>query len=532
MTDTLARLLLSVSDSALLMVVVKSTVALIAGLAAAQLARRSAASIRHAILAATFAATAALPIASLTLPAVAVPVPVVAAAVTPPAPPTNLPTNARPLPTNATTTARPMAISSSTLAAAVWLAGVVIFSWSFAAGVWQLRRIRRTALPWLEARTTIAALSADAGVHAHIDVLLHEELSAPVTCGFRHPAVILPPDAREWTSDALRRAFVHEIEHVRRRDWWTHLTARAVCGLYWFNPLVWIAYRQLSLEAEHACDDAVIGQAERTEYAEQLVRLARRMSARRAQPMLAMANRSDLSRRVTAVLDDRQPRGRAGIARASLAGLVAIVLAFAIAPLRVVGAANTLLVGDNAGGGQRRIGPILISRRDRALLEAAEDGDVEDMKSLVESGANVNASIPGDGSPLIAAARAGEMAAVLFLLDRGADPDLAVEGDGNPLIMAAGRGHLQIVELLLNRGASVDLMVRGDENALINASANGHLAVVKLLVARGADVNARVWVDSAFERPNGEWRSPLSVAERGRHGAIIDFLRSAGASQN
>ena len=53
---------------------------------------------------------------------------------------------------------------------------------------------------------------------------------------------------------------------------------------------------------------------ERTDYAEQLVTLAQRMSATPVQPMLGMANRSDLSTRVTAVLDDRLRRGRAGFA--------------------------------------------------------------------------------------------------------------------------------------------------------------------------------------------------------------------------
>ena len=83
---------------------------------------------------------------------------------------------------------------------------------------------------------------------------------------------------------SLRRAFVHELEHVRRRDWWVHLAARVTCALYWFHPLVWIAYRQLTLEAERACDDAVVEREESTQYAEQLVELARRMGAAGPQP--------------------------------------------------------------------------------------------------------------------------------------------------------------------------------------------------------------------------------------------------------
>jgi len=166
---------------------------------------------------------------------------------------------------------------------------------------------------------------------------------------------------------------------------------------------------------------------------------------------------------------------------------------------------------------------------DRALYEAAESGDLSDINELLNSGASVNCALEGDGSPLIGAARKGRIAAVRLLLDRGADPNMPVSGDGSPLIMAAREGHTDVVSLLLDRGASIDQVVPGDENALIQASGAGHLNVVKLLVSRGADVNARTLV----ERTNGdsEWRTPLSMARKGGHRAVIAFLLEAGAKE-
>src|SRR6185503_570151 len=125
---------------------------------------------------------------------------------------------------------------------------------------------------------------------------------APVTCGWTRPTVLLPSDAAHWTDGDLRRALVHEIEHVRRGDWAVYLAARVACAVFWFHPLVWIALRQLCLEAERTCDDAVLQNAEGTEYAEQLVQLARRMSSAPGAPVLAMASRSQLSTRITAIL--------------------------------------------------------------------------------------------------------------------------------------------------------------------------------------------------------------------------------------
>jgi hypothetical protein len=173
----------------------------------------------------------------------------------------------------------------------------------------------------------------------------------------------------------------------------------------------------------------------------------------------------------------------------------------------------------------RRAAPL-----DRALYEAAEDGDIEAIDQLLQAGANVNAAIDGDGSPLIAAARRGHLNAVKHLLDRGADPNLAVPGDGAPLLAAAREGRTAIIALLLDRRANIELIVPGDENALIQASANGNLDAVKLLVARGANVNARTWADRD-DSGQGEWRSPLSMARRGRHDAVVAILVAAGARE-
>jgi ankyrin repeat protein len=237
-----------------------------------------------------------------------------------------------------------------------------------------------------------------------------------------------------------------------------------------------------------------------------------------------MASRSDLSARVSALLDAQQSRGRAGRARLGLVAVVAAAVILVLAPTRIVAATSPSVAGESDGQPRPRV-----ARMDRALVEAAGDGELEDVRDLLDNGGNVNAAVDGDGSPLIAAARDGHAEVVRLLLDRGADPNLGVPGDGNALIMAAREGHLSIVVLLLDRDAAIDQVVPGDENALIQASGAGELEVVKLLIARGADVNARVSVADPYSRRNGEWRTPLSMAERGNHRAVVEFLKSAGA---
>lgn len=102
------------------------------------------------------------------------------------------------------------------------------------------------------------------------------------------------------------------------------MVTRVVCAAYWFHPLVWMAWRQLILESEPSCDDAVIARSEATAYADQLVGLARRLLTAARSPLLAMANRSDLANRVGAGLDHSQRRGRAGSFAVALGCAVAV----------------------------------------------------------------------------------------------------------------------------------------------------------------------------------------------------------------
>ncbi|MGC4050273.1 MAG: ankyrin repeat domain-containing protein [Paludibaculum sp.] len=556
MIATIPELMLSLSNSPSLALAGKATLLLACGLAGCAMARRSRAAVRHLILASTFAGVLALPLVIALAPSVRVPV---SSQRAPDAVPFTQ--NASALPT---ASGRPAAEwplpelaagftwtvpSPGTLLGAAWMAGAGLLLAFLALESWRLRGLRRSAWPATAINDSLKSGAAWQVTSPDVELLLHENIPAPLTCGVFHPAIFLPADAINWKEQDLRRALIHEFEHVRRLDWATQIAARTACALLWFHPLAWMAWRRLSLEAERACDDAVIQHEEGADYAEQLVQLARRYAHGAHAPALGMAYRSDLSARVRAILDAGQQRGRAGLRSILTAAALSSMVLLAVAPLRAVAQAST---------DDREERP---SSASRALFEAAERGAVDEMERLIAAGANVNARLDGDGSPLIAAARNGHDRAVEALLNRGADANLGVEGDGSPLIMAARRGHLstvrllldrgadvrkpvpgdgnplimaargghlEVVEYLLSRGADIEQVVPGDENALIEASASGHLAVVKFLVGKGANVNARVLAEKNLDGRE-EWRTPLGMALRNGHKPVSDYLRSAGA---
>lgn len=573
MTAFVKDSLLFLSGSPELSLLAKATLLLLLALGAASFAARHRASTRHVIWAASFAALLALPLFVALAPntIVEVPIPVVAsktlwiAPMSGPAapPPADLPMNPPPQ----TTASQPrLALPSwATMLRTLWIVGAVLSLAPVLLALLHLRRLRRNAIPWTAAQHRVPS---------GVELLLHEDTPTPLTCGILRPAVILPASAREWPESEVRCALAHELEHVRRHDWAIHLASRTITALYWFHPLAWTAWRRLALEAEHACDDAVVQSEESTAYAGQLVSLAERMSASNAQLALGMAQRGDLSRRVSALLDHTQQRGRATRLAVLTAALCATLAVLALAPLTAVAQPTPRPSPNPKPWPNAKPAPeanakpsvavrIRASRLDRALYEASEAGELTAIGGLLNAGANVNALVHGDGTPLLGAARKGHLDAVRFLLDRGADPNLGIGGDGNPLLTAADGGHLEVVKLLLDRGANpdagvpgdgnalimaaqnghlaiagllldrgatVDLVVPGDENAIIQASESGRLTMVKYLVSRGANVNSRVWVERG-DNGQSEWRTPLNRAQKNGHNLVVEYLKSAGARE-
>jgi uncharacterized protein (TIGR03435 family) len=324
-------------------VIIKATLVCGAAFLLARMCRRARASLRHLLFALAFAALIAIPAAGRVVPAVTVMLPAAAAlpggaiAKRDVAVQSSVdPDPARHIsPVIAETSGAEWQPTIPQVLIVLWLMGLAIFLLPVLAGFWQVRRLRRTAIPWADGQELMKSLASLRGVRRRIDVVLHDTVTGPLTCGVLRPSVILPLSGRDWDEPSLRRAFRHELDHVARWDLLTNYLSRMICAAYWFHPLVWAAWRRLRLEAEKACDDAVVVEDDARDYALLLVSIARPPGSGHP-PLLAMASRDDLTARVAALLDQTQTRGRVG--RRLAVGLIVIAAAavFGIAPITVV----------------------------------------------------------------------------------------------------------------------------------------------------------------------------------------------------
>ena len=86
-------------------------------------------------------------------------------------------------------------------------------------------------------------------------IYLCDAISSPFILGVVKPHIYLPSGLDEVQR---RNVLAHEQAHLARRDHWWKPLGFALLAVYWFNPVLWLAYTLLCRDIELACDERVI----------------------------------------------------------------------------------------------------------------------------------------------------------------------------------------------------------------------------------------------------------------------------------
>jgi len=126
------------------------------------------------------------------------------------------------------------------------------------------------------------------------------------------------------------------------------------------------------------------------------------------------------------------------------------------------------------------------------LITAVSEGNVEQVKNLLDRGADANTVDSEYGTVLGISAYRGDESIVSLLLDRGADANAIDKSGryGTALGVAVFMGKKLIVAMLLNRGADANTVDSVYGTVLGVAAKTGNAGIVSLLLDRGADINA------------------------------------------
>ena len=139
------------------------------------------------------------------------------------------------------------------LAAVIWFFGMVLMMLYTAISYWRLCRKIDTAVLYKD------------------NIFQSENVGSSFVLGILKPRIYLP-----YSVDGknLEHVVAHEQAHISRKDHWWKPLGFLLLTVYWFNPLMWVAYILLCRDIELACDEKVIsdlGSEQRADYTQALV---------------------------------------------------------------------------------------------------------------------------------------------------------------------------------------------------------------------------------------------------------------------
>jgi beta-lactamase regulating signal transducer with metallopeptidase domain len=147
-------------------------------------------------------------------------------------------------------------------ALAAWAAGMAAcFIWFLAQYMRLRRRLSRYGKPSDAAtRSVFARVKAELGVKRGPKLLYIGNISTPALTVGLTPRLLLPSGANgsARSEEELANVFRHELTHYKRGDHIVCLLLTALRCVYWFNPVVWLASRQMQLDMEISCDNLAV----------------------------------------------------------------------------------------------------------------------------------------------------------------------------------------------------------------------------------------------------------------------------------
>jgi beta-lactamase regulating signal transducer with metallopeptidase domain len=215
-----------------------------------------------------------------------------------------------------------------------WLAGGLVYLgwWLFSqAGV---RHLVKDSQPAKERWTRLLeSVTDELDLHRQVELLESWRIKAAITVGIFNPIVVVPADTRDWPANRRRLVLSHELAHVKRWDTLIEAFALMVTVFYWVNPFVWFAVRQLRIERERDCDNAVLSAgAKPSDYAELLLNIAADLggSAKPIWRMSTISQSSNLKDRLMSILNQKINRNQGSRRSAILTGALVLALALPI----------------------------------------------------------------------------------------------------------------------------------------------------------------------------------------------------------
>ena len=325
-------------------------------------------------------------------------------------------------------------------------------------------------------------------------VWLVEGIGQPFVWGLLRGSIYLPADFVKANSTEHRRGVLgHELGHIRRLDAAVNILQIIAQAVFWFHPFVWWANRKIRAEREKCCDEMAIARlgAKVRDYSIAIVNtLVVEHESTRPVPSLAVAGPvKNIEERIKTML---RPGKKFHKRPSLIAATVVLFFALLTVPTALILTARSEAKPERETPAEREEKPT------KSLPQAAADSNIDQVKSLISKGADVNAKDEKGNMALHYAAKRGRKYMIELLLANGARINEKNKDGDTALHYAAKRGGLKgckdLMVLLLANGARVnEKNIHGETPAdavVKGLFLNGQQRViVGLLMEKGTDVS-------------------------------------------
>ncbi|WP_295800845.1 M56 family metallopeptidase [Mucilaginibacter sp.] len=145
----------------------------------------------------------------------------------------------------------------------IWFLIICAKSIKLAAGVYEVYQLKTTKIKALDKywNDRLAQLSAHLKIKQVIGIVESGIAKVPMVIGHFKPLILIPVGfINALSTDEVEAILVHELAHIRRRDYLVNLLQSFMEIVFFFNPAVlWIS-QLIKAERENCCDDIALEQ--------------------------------------------------------------------------------------------------------------------------------------------------------------------------------------------------------------------------------------------------------------------------------
>ena len=153
----------------------------------------------------------------------------------------------------------------------IWIVGIFAMIILVIKSSLRLRNLEKSALPLQnkEVRRLYHHCLEEIGIHRDIPVYSTAFLKSPIIVGLLKPCIYLPIHLiSDYNESDMRYMLLHELQHYKHHDAIAGYLMNLAGVVYWFNPLVWYALKEMRNDREVACDTSVLKMLEEDDYAD------------------------------------------------------------------------------------------------------------------------------------------------------------------------------------------------------------------------------------------------------------------------